>query len=129
MMKNGFTLAELLGVIAILGIISLIAVPLIDNTINKRNEDLYQTQLNQIIKGAKSYYSEHLSELPKNNIPAEVTLETLQEQGYLPKDDIINPKTKKTFDAKKTEVKVTNLGGSRFEYEVYEAYVEQSVGD
>ena len=123
-MKQGFTLAELLGVIAILGIISLIAVPLIDNTINKSNEDLYQTQLNQIIKGAKSYYSEqeHLSELPQaNGDVATIDLKTLQAQGYLPLD-IENPKTKKSFSPSLT-VKVTNVGGSRFEYEIIKSTI------
>ena len=128
-MKQGFTLAELLGVIAILGIISLIAVPLIDNTINKRNEDLYQTQLNQIIKGAKSYYSEHLSELPQNNGESKIKpLTELQQEGYLPLD-IRDPKKKEKDDPsiQKLAVKVTKYvndnGESRFEYEIVKSTI------
>ena len=46
-MKKGFTLIELLGVIVILGILAVIAVPVIDSSINKNKENLYQTQIQQ----------------------------------------------------------------------------------
>lgn len=114
-MKKGFALAELLGVIAILGIISLITVPLVNGSIEKSNEKLYQTQLNQIVKGAKNYYEEHLSELPEEDTYVTVTLKELQDAGYLPLS-IENPKTKEEFLGT-TEIKCTNKNG-KYEYEI-----------
>ena len=43
-MKKGFTLAELLGVIAILGIIAMITVPVIDRSLNQGKSNLSETQ-------------------------------------------------------------------------------------
>lgn len=122
-MKKGFTLAELLGVIAILGIISLITVPLVNGSIEKSNEKLYQTQIKQIIKGAKSYYEQNLSLLPDDNeASTSVNLKTLQEAGYLPAD-IENPKTKKKYSGE-TKITVTNVKGEG-EKDVYEYSVEE----
>ena len=38
--KNGFTLAELLGVITILGLLALLIIPAIDKTVKESNETL-----------------------------------------------------------------------------------------
>lgn len=98
-MKNGFTLAELLGVIAILGVIALITVPAINRSLDSGREDLYETQIEQLKKGAEDYYTEHLDEMP--NMDGDMackTIEELQKDGYLPLD-IKNPKTDKPFSA------------------------------
>ena len=44
-MKKGFTLAELLAVIVILGLLALIAVPVVLNKIKSTKEDLYNNQI------------------------------------------------------------------------------------
>lgn len=129
-MKKGFTLVELLGVIVVLAIISMIAVPLIDRSINKSDEDLYNTQINQIVKAAKNYYAENLEKLnqvgekcdtspcdagdskPVN--PCCVTLDTLQKGGYLP-TKVDNPKTGEPFNPTLSYVTVTKKG-NHFEY-------------
>ena len=64
-MKRGFTLAELLGVIAILGIIAMITVPVIDRSLNQGKSNLSETQEQQLIKGLKDYYAENVREMPK----------------------------------------------------------------
>ena len=121
-MKKGFTLAELLGVIAILGIIALIAAPIVNNSINESDEKLYETQLNQMIKGAKSYYAEHLDELPQNNgDTVTITLKKLQDEGYLPLE-ANNPKTGDPLNPEST-IRVTNNNGN-FSYEVLENTLE-----
>ena len=130
-MKKGFTLAELLGVIAILGIIALIAVPIVNNSINESDEKLYETQLNQMIKGAKSYYADHLDELPENGKSVTITLEVLQgkvertdgeeTKAYLPLE-ADNPKTGEPLNPK-SQIKVTNDNGT-FSYEVLEETLE-----
>ncbi len=116
-MRKGFTLAELLGVIAILGIIALIAVPVVNNSINESNEKLYQTQLEQMTKGAESYYAEHLDELPEDGESTTITLKVLQDEGYLPLE-VNNPKTGEAFSPN-SEIEVTNNGGT-FNYKVLE---------
>ena len=44
-MKKGFTLVELLAVITLLGLLSLIVVPVVDKIIKDNKEKLYQTML------------------------------------------------------------------------------------
>lgn len=117
MKEKGFTLAELLGVIAILGIIALITVPAIDRSINKGKDDLYNTQIEQLKKGGEDYFTEHLSEMPENiNDKVCKTIDDLQKGGYLPLD-IKNPKTDENFlpTAKVCIKKVTDM---EFSYEV-----------
>ncbi len=119
-MKKGFTLVELLAVIAILGIISLIVVPAVDRSLNSGKEDLYQTQIKQIEKGVKDYYTEHLNELPKTtNASSCKTIKSLQDDGYLPLN-IENPKTGELF-ASSTRGCVQRVTENSFKY-----YVEVS---
>ena len=116
-MKKGFTLVELLGVIVVLAIISMIAVPLIDRSINKSDEDLYNTQINQIVKAAKNYYAEpeNIDGLPQGaGDSVTVTLEALQKGGYLP-TEVDNPKTGEPFNPTLSYVTVTKKG-NHFEY-------------
>ncbi len=123
-MKKGFTLVELLGVIVILAVISMIAVPLIDRSINESDEDLYNTQMNQILKAAKNYYAENLEKLnsvgetcnDECNSDCCVTLGALQKGGYLP-TEVDNPKTGETFKPNEIVVLVTKIG-QHFEYKV-----------
>lgn len=119
-MKNkGFTLAELLGVIAVLGIIAMITVPAINRSLNQGKEDLYNTQIEQIKKSLQDYYAEHLSEMPDViDSKACKTISELQDEGYLPLD-IQNPKTNDVF-APTMEVCVKKIGDRKFEYEVNE---------
>lgn len=59
MKKNGFTLAELLGVIVILAAVALIAFPPIINQIKKSRNDV-DTALNSLIlTAAEQYLDEH----------------------------------------------------------------------
>ena len=90
-MKRGFTLAELLGVIAILGIIAMITVPVIDKSLNQGKSNLSETQEQQLIKGLKDYYAENVREMPKNIGDKKcLKISDLQNNGYLPLD-IKNP--------------------------------------
>ncbi len=117
MRNKGFTLAELLGVIAILGIIALITVPAINRSLSQGREDLYLTQIEQIEKGAQDYYTEHTDELPEEiGDTACKTIDELQTSGYLPLD-IENPKTGENFSLT-TEVCITKVTEMQYDYEV-----------
>ena len=120
-MKKGFTLAELLGVIAVLGIIALITVPAINRSLDSGREDLYETQIKKKKKGGEDYYLEHLSELPTatGDIKCDLTIEVLQKNGYLPMD-IKNPKTNDNF-SQLTSVCVEMVGPNEYRYSVKEA--------
>lgn len=117
MRDKGFTLAELLGVIAILGIIAMITVPAINRSLNQGREDLYQTQIEELKKGAQDYYTEHLDEMPdKINTSNCKTINELQKEGYLPLD-IKNPKTDEVFSLT-TKICVKKITDMEFDYEV-----------
>lgn len=119
MENRGFTLAELLGVIAILGIIALITVPAINRSLDSGREDLYETQIEQLKKGGEDYYTEHLDEMPLAIGDTSCqTIEQLQKNGYLPVD-IKNPKTNENF-SQLTEVCIEKVGESEYAYSVKE---------
>jgi len=82
--EKGFTLIELLAVIVILGIIAVIAIPLIGGIINKSKTDSDLNTANQVYNAARLYvigeangnYTNHLS----------VTIEQLRAKNYLDAD-------------------------------------------
>ncbi len=90
---KGFSLAELLGVIVVLGIIALITFPIINNTIKNNKEKLYTSQLNEIKLSAEKWAYANLNLLPTNEDESiTVTLLELKKSGYVPIDSR-NPKT------------------------------------
>lgn len=107
-MKKGFTLAELLGVIIILALISLIAIPAITDSLNQHKKNLCDTQLNYIIAAAKNWGTDHMLQLPEEGEELTIKLSELIQQGYMEGDKnasieedklkIINPNTKEYFD-------------------------------
>lgn len=87
--KNGFTLAELLGVIVILAAVSLIAFPPIINQIRKSRNELDDALNSLILPAAKSYIEEN--NLPTNGTCYYIKLDVLIKDGKLV-DPIINSK-------------------------------------
>ena len=78
MKKNkGFTLIEIMAVIVILAVIALIVVPLVTGSIKDSKQKLYETQLENIKSGAKSYMIN--LDLP-NKEPITITLDDLQKK-------------------------------------------------
>ncbi len=91
MNKKGFTLVELLGVIAILGIIALIVIPVVENSNKKIKKKAYETQKEAIILSLKDYRTSS-PELFYNTNVVTLTLGDLKDLGYIDYD-IKNPKT------------------------------------
>lgn len=134
-MNKGFTLLELMGVIALLGIIALIAIPAIDRTLNSSKDKLSKTQETQIVKGAKEFFSDtinghnniyclpgndnskcYIDECQIEDIDAatrSISIECLKRKGYLP-FDIKDPKTDNDYTGK---VVVTKQG-NKYTYNV-----------
>ena len=117
MKKNGFTLIELLAVIIILGVLGLIVMPVVTNSLKESKEDLYNTQLANIKEAAKTWSADNINKLPTAiNDNKNVTLEKLQSEGYID-EEIINPKTDAKFDPLKVCVNI-KFNGKKYVYTV-----------
>ncbi len=95
-MKKGFTLAELLGVIIILGIVALISIPLINKMIKDSKTDAYNAQVKIIVEAAKTWALNNTTRLPDVNSDNEETVSVAEliTAGYIKgsdSDQIINP--------------------------------------
>jgi len=84
-MKNkGFTMIELLTVIAILGIVLLITIPVINNVIEDSKQKAFKANVELISKAAESYFVENAFKMPtKVDKPAFLFLDKLVEDGYI----------------------------------------------
>ena len=102
-MKNkAFTLVELLGVIVLLGILSIVIIPKIGDSLENSKETALLTQEEQIKKAAYDFLVEH-TELLDESDTITLKLGTLKQGGYLP-IKLINPKTRKPLS---NESKIT----------------------
>ncbi|MDD3453431.1 MAG: type II secretion system protein [Bacilli bacterium] len=119
-MKNkGFTLAELIGVLVILALISMIAVPAISSSIKQYKSKVCEVQLENITEAGKSWAANNLEQLPETNEddPRDVYLSTLIQYGFID-EDVKNPKTKEPFEAGLV-VRIQKYNGN-FTYKLYD---------
>lgn len=116
-MKNkAFTLVELLGVIIILGIIATITFPLVQSTILESSENAYDEQVASFKRAAKNYVAADVYKMTGCGtiIDCDISLQTLQNGGYLPAGDIINPKTDENFNL--SNVVIIKYENGKFSY-------------
>ena len=92
MKKNGFTLIEILGVIVILGLISALIYPVINNVLNDNKQKLYDKQISNLEKIAYNWSIENTEILPKEGTYF-LSFGKLQEDGYIKESDVKNPLT------------------------------------
>ena len=86
--RSGFTLVELLAVVAILVIIMLIAIPNISSSIERSNERKDAAMEKMVKNAGELYVSRHRSSILKN-IPCYIsTSEDLVSEGYLDRDEV-----------------------------------------
>lgn len=95
MSKKGFTLVELLAVIVLLGIISVLIVPKVSDSISNSKNKAYEAQVASIKKGVTDFFIENSSLFSTDGIFS-LTLGTIKQGGYLPVN-IKNPITRKNF--------------------------------
>ena len=108
-MKKAFTLVELVGAIVILGIIAIIAIPLIDKNLKENKEKAYLTQIESIKESTKNWAANNTKLLPELGESYTITLNHLQTGGYIGK--IIDPRTEEPFSRNvKVIIKNTNSG-------------------
>lgn len=98
--EKGFTLIELLAVIVILGIIAVIAVPLISNIISNSRTNADLNTANQVYNAARMYViGEQNGDFSNTtgSTTKTITIKTLIDSGYL-ESTILLPSTKAALD-------------------------------
>ena len=96
MKRKGFTLIELLSVLVLLGMISLITIPVVDKILKENREKLYQTNIKMIEDGAKSWAANNIFDLPKEGEEIVLTVCDLEKSGFI-EIDVRNPKNGELF--------------------------------
>ena len=115
-MKKGFTLAELIGVIVVLALISLITIPAISKILRQNKGSLCETQMNNILEAARSYGADNVFSLPsEDGNRLTITLGDLITGGYI-EANIENPATKEIIDVD-SEIYITKTG-KKWKYEL-----------
>lgn len=128
-LRNGFTLAELLGVIVILSILGLIAVTAIDSNLREGRYDSCVVQRKNLIEGAKTLVIDYPNLLPTTSSSTEINVKALQDGGTINgqtfkggyiEEDLVNPMTDEPYVSSTDGVSVviTTTNGSDFDYTV-----------
>lgn len=100
MKSKAFTLVELLGVIVLLGILGIVIIPRVGDSITNSKETALVTQEEQIKKAANDFVIDNI-ELFDNTDTITIKLGVLKQKGYLP-INIKNPKTRKNISNEST---------------------------
>ena len=97
-MKKGFTIIELLAVVAIIGVIVLLIVPSVNKVISNSEDKSYNFQINTIKDSAINFTLENIDVLLSNTKYESfvIDLKTLKDLAFLD-FKIKNPKTNKYF--------------------------------
>ncbi len=93
-MKKGFTLIELIAVVAILGLIALVVYPAIGSVIKNAREETYNDQVDVIINAAKEWSTDikNVAKLTSDGSAYELTVQTLIDEGYIKNNEIKDPR-------------------------------------
>lgn len=113
-MKKGFTLAELLGVIALLGIIALVTFPPLVNNIKESKQKIDEGNLNLVITAYKSYLTENsASIIIEKNKDYCIKLRTLVDDGKLNND--LKDSNNNVIDIDRTYLKINKNNDYTYE--------------
>lgn len=124
--KKGFTLVELLGVLVVLGLISVIIVPKVIDSITTSKEAAYQTQVETIENAAKKYAISNDLLYPKEGEKKYIAVKDLIAVGELSDKEIINPKTGNKMNG--YVLVEYNSGYQQYEYTYVEEIDENALG-
>ena len=124
--KKGFTLVELLGVLVVLGLISVIIVPKVIDSITTSKESAYQTQVETIENAAKKYGISNDLLYPKEGEKKYIAVKDLIAVGELSDKEIINPKTGNKING--YVLVEYNSGYQQYEYTYVEEIDENTLG-
>lgn len=94
-MNKGYTFIELIGVLVLVGLITMLITPVMIQYVDKRKEELYDIQIDHIELALKTWASENKDYLPEKDGET-ITLTLLQlKQAEILSGDITNPITDK----------------------------------
>ena len=114
-MKNGFTLVELLAILAILGAIVLVSVPSIISTNKKSQEQNYDQYTTNIENATEIYIETHPDRYATlkttNNTTVTINTEDLVASGVI-QGTLTNPKTNVQVINEASSVTVKNQNGT-----------------
>ena len=105
--KKGFTLVELIGVVILIGLIALIAIPSVDYIIKKTKDNAYERTKDTLEDGLRNWVTDNKELIYEDGEEIIVTLADLKEQGYI-EYEIKNPKTR-TCLANTMQFKITRV--------------------
>lgn len=117
-MKKGFTLIEMLGVIIIITIILLVAVPLILTMIDESNQDTFTQNEILMERSIQPFLSNRYFLMPtETNSSVFITLAQMKEKKVL--KEILDPKDKTECDENSSGVKVRKNSDGKYSLNAY----------
>ena len=119
MNKKGFTLIEVIMVIAIIAILSLILIPNVMILIDKNKKRTCEKMIDNIESAAKMYVNQNKYELgfDCSGTPKEITLKTLVDAGYLG-GELVNPINKEEISLESKVLVTYDCSVKGFKYKV-----------
>ena len=119
MNKKGFTLIEVIMVIAIIAILSLILIPNVMILIDKNKKRTCEKMIDNIESAAKMYVNQNKYELgfDYSGTPKEITLKTLVDAGYLG-GELVNPINKEEISLESKVLVTYDCSVKGFKYKV-----------
>ena len=118
MNKKGFTLAEVLGVIIILGLLVMVSFPPLLQQLKKSQSKLSDATLKILSTATEQYIEEHPSQYPMTNgLVYYVKLETLVSNGYL-RSPILDASTGQQINESITCIKFKINSANNYDYEI-----------
>lgn len=132
MKQNGFTLIELIGVVAILALIMVVSIPQLMSTMTKTDVKKLESFTYDLETSAMTYveneWSDFKVEYLKNNKDDNycLSLSSLIEKNYIKKTEI-DPSTNVVIDANGKYILLTNISDNSGSYRFSYKYVDTSV--